>query len=276
MSDSNSIMTATGALNDFFNSLGASYLQIATDSAGGVQLLYRGVSIPGVNVLGAIGIYSELVNEGYSSADAAARAGSALFAGIAGGATTELIMTSIDVENPWLNALASSLASEGMEKLGSGPLYDAGMWLGGEIYNLQTDLSNLFVNPTTSNILLSNLTTPTGFTSTPTPFSLAGIYDTTTSQSIASWQFTQVTASAVQQAESTGVYVIQAGNTLSDIAKQFGTTMEAIMEANPDITKANMIYAGQEIILPTSNNTTTSLDPTAYQFDAYGVHTGSF
>ena len=43
---------------------------------------------------------------------------------------------------------------------------------------------------------------------------------------------------------------IQKGQTLSGIAKQQGTTVDAIMKANPSIKNANLIYAGSSLNLP--------------------------
>ncbi|OQA36622.1 MAG: LysM domain protein [Parcubacteria group bacterium ADurb.Bin326] len=45
---------------------------------------------------------------------------------------------------------------------------------------------------------------------------------------------------------------IQKGQTLSGIAKQQGTTVDAIMKANPTIKNANLIYAGSTLNLPGS------------------------
>jgi len=44
--------------------------------------------------------------------------------------------------------------------------------------------------------------------------------------------------------------VVEQGDTLSKIAKKNGTTVEAIMEANPGITDANVISAGQTLNMP--------------------------
>ena len=47
-------------------------------------------------------------------------------------------------------------------------------------------------------------------------------------------------------------YTIKKGDTLSKIAKKFGTTIKAIQEANPDkIKNVNKIYAGDKIKIPT-------------------------
>ena len=46
---------------------------------------------------------------------------------------------------------------------------------------------------------------------------------------------------------------IKKGDTLSKIAKTFGTTVKAIKEANPDkIKNVNKIYTGDTIKIPTN------------------------
>lgn len=45
-------------------------------------------------------------------------------------------------------------------------------------------------------------------------------------------------------------YVVQRGDKLFEIANQFGTTIFAIMAANPDIVSPSLIYAGQRLIIP--------------------------
>ena len=43
---------------------------------------------------------------------------------------------------------------------------------------------------------------------------------------------------------------IAAGETLSAIAKEHGTTVEALLAANPEITDPNLIKAGQAVVIP--------------------------
>lgn len=53
------------------------------------------------------------------------------------------------------------------------------------------------------------------------------------------------------EAQGTGVYhIVQRGQTLSQIARIYGTTVQAIQVANPQITNPNLIYAGQTIFVP--------------------------
>lgn len=48
-------------------------------------------------------------------------------------------------------------------------------------------------------------------------------------------------------------YEIQAGDTLTAIAREFGTTISAIQKANPKIKNANLIVAGDTITIPTTS-----------------------
>lgn len=64
-------------------------------------------------------------------------------------------------------------------------------------------------------------------------------------------------------------YTIQRGDTLSGIAKKYGTTVDTLMSLNPYITNKNLIYAGKTLNLPgqttsstTSGSSTTSATPT--------------
>lgn len=53
------------------------------------------------------------------------------------------------------------------------------------------------------------------------------------------------------QAQGTGVYhIVQAGEYLSLIAQRYGTTTQAVLAANPQITNWNVIYTGQTIFVP--------------------------
>lgn len=53
------------------------------------------------------------------------------------------------------------------------------------------------------------------------------------------------------EAQGTGVYhIVQRGEYLSLIAQRYGTTTQAILAANPQITNWNLIYAGQTIFVP--------------------------
>jgi LysM repeat protein len=45
-------------------------------------------------------------------------------------------------------------------------------------------------------------------------------------------------------------YIVQRGDTLARIAARFGTTVTAILRANPQIVNPNRIYAGQRLLIP--------------------------
>lgn len=46
------------------------------------------------------------------------------------------------------------------------------------------------------------------------------------------------------------VYIVKRGITLVDISRRFGLTLETILNLNPAITDPNLLYIGQEIVLP--------------------------
>ncbi|NNG67269.1 LysM peptidoglycan-binding domain-containing protein [Caldanaerobacter subterraneus] len=54
------------------------------------------------------------------------------------------------------------------------------------------------------------------------------------------------------------VYIVKPGESLWTIAQKFNTTVEAILKANPEIKDPNLIYPGQRIIIPTSQQAATS------------------
>lgn len=60
------------------------------------------------------------------------------------------------------------------------------------------------------------------------------------------------TAVPVPPPSSAGTYTIQSGDTLRKIAARINSTVNDILAANPQITNANTIYAGQVINLPVS------------------------
>ncbi|QSQ20934.1 LysM peptidoglycan-binding domain-containing protein [Pyxidicoccus parkwayensis] len=49
-------------------------------------------------------------------------------------------------------------------------------------------------------------------------------------------------------------YRIKSGDTLSAIARQYGTSVGALMKANPQIKDANLIYAGKSLNIPGSKD----------------------
>ena len=53
-------------------------------------------------------------------------------------------------------------------------------------------------------------------------------------------------------------YKIKSGDTLSGIAQKYNTSVSTLMGLNPYIKNANLIYAGNSLNLPTTNNTKNS------------------
>jgi peptidoglycan DL-endopeptidase LytE len=56
-----------------------------------------------------------------------------------------------------------------------------------------------------------------------------------------------VPASATKESGASGYYIVKEGDTLSDIAKMFHTTVSSLLALNPEITNPNFIRAGQSI-----------------------------
>jgi LysM repeat protein len=58
------------------------------------------------------------------------------------------------------------------------------------------------------------------------------------------------------------IYVVQAGDVLGAIAQLYGTTVQAIVEAN-GITDPDFIRQGQELVIPPPGPTPLPVEPTA-------------
>jgi LysM repeat protein len=56
-------------------------------------------------------------------------------------------------------------------------------------------------------------------------------------------------------------YQIKSGDTLSGIASKYGTTLSALLKANPNITDPNKIYAGASLYLPTAQSASPTPAP---------------
>jgi len=61
---------------------------------------------------------------------------------------------------------------------------------------------------------------------------------------------TDVTVPPPPQTCSGQLYTIQTGNTIFGISRNFSVTVEALLDANPQIANANAIYVGQVICIP--------------------------
>ncbi|MFP2899553.1 LysM peptidoglycan-binding domain-containing protein, partial [Corallococcus sp. 4LFB] len=49
-------------------------------------------------------------------------------------------------------------------------------------------------------------------------------------------------------------YRIQSGDTLSGLAKRYGTSVDALMKANPQVTNKDLIYTGNTLNIPGSRD----------------------
>jgi LysM repeat protein len=63
----------------------------------------------------------------------------------------------------------------------------------------------------------------------------------------------------VAQPSPGGTYVVQAGDTLEAISLRFGVSIQAIVEAN-NLVDANVIYVGQELVIPVPGEEPTDSD----------------
>jgi LysM repeat protein len=51
---------------------------------------------------------------------------------------------------------------------------------------------------------------------------------------------------------SQDIYIIKRGDTLRNLANRFNTSVERLLELNPEIKNANLIYEGQRLVVPVS------------------------
>ncbi|MGE3912340.1 MAG: LysM peptidoglycan-binding domain-containing protein [Chloroflexota bacterium] len=72
------------------------------------------------------------------------------------------------------------------------------------------------------------------------------------------------------QEQCGATYTVSPGDTLYSLAQQCGTTVDAIVSANPSITNPDMIAAGSELALPT----TASAGPDQNEMDTYRIQPG--
>ena len=49
-------------------------------------------------------------------------------------------------------------------------------------------------------------------------------------------------------------YIVRTGDSLTKIAKEFNTTVSAILKANPKIINPDVIYAGTDLEIPVKNS----------------------
>jgi spore germination protein len=61
-------------------------------------------------------------------------------------------------------------------------------------------------------------------------------------------------------------YTVALGDSIYSIARRFGVTVDQIAAANPQITNPSLIYAGQNINIPTANPNKRTIDVNGYAF----------
>jgi LysM repeat protein len=62
------------------------------------------------------------------------------------------------------------------------------------------------------------------------------------------------TSNGISDFDNFNVYEVQPGDTLSEIAFEHGTSIDHIMAENPQIDDPNLIYTGEEILVPTQDD----------------------
>lgn len=72
-------------------------------------------------------------------------------------------------------------------------------------------------------------------------------------KALAAQETTKPATTTTPAKTSTTTYTIKYGDTLSAIARSYGTTIEKILAANPYVTNKNLIYAGKTLQIPTSH-----------------------
>ena len=69
-------------------------------------------------------------------------------------------------------------------------------------------------------------------------------------------------------------YTVQAGDNLSTLAQDYGTTVAAIVALNPQITNPRLIYSGEVILIPVNSATTPVIPVTGSGTISYTVQPG--
>ena len=62
--------------------------------------------------------------------------------------------------------------------------------------------------------------------------------------------------------QDSSTYVVEPGDTLSQIARDYGVTVAQILAENPSITDPNLIHAGTTLTLPSTPTSTSTPQPT--------------
>ena len=103
--------------------------------------------------------------------------------------------------------------------------------------------------------------TDSGKTAIVTENGHTSVYKAVTGNSNTAWKYVPVEGGGIDAAIKSGVYTVQRGNVLEDIAAKFHTTVQKIMEANPDIENPDSIRAGQRIVLPKDDLSSPTENP---------------
>jgi LysM repeat protein len=97
---------------------------------------------------------------------------------------------------------------------------------------------------------------------TPTPEPTSTPLPTATATSTPVPTRTRTPTPTVVPTPTVTIYVVQAGDVLGVIARKYGTTVEAIVEANR-ITDPDFIVQGQELVIPTPGAPGATATPAA-------------
>lgn len=87
-------------------------------------------------------------------------------------------------------------------------------------------------------------------TDTPAPTSTATPEPTDTPEPSATLEPTDTPEPTPTATPEPQTYTVQGGDTLLSIAQSFGVTVDAILQANPEISDPELIRPGQEIVIP--------------------------
>jgi len=78
----------------------------------------------------------------------------------------------------------------------------------------------------------------------------------------------------IKGSNNVDIYIVNHGDTLKTIAALFNTTLDALLNLNPAITNANLIYAGQRLNVPTPGTVPPTPPPPPAGGQSYTVQKG--
>jgi LysM repeat protein len=134
-----------------------------------------------------------------------------------------------------------------------------------ELKLAKSDGSQIAVTRYDASITVGNVTpTPTSTWPTPTPTTTPTVTTTpwtpTPTTTTTPWIPTPTATPTLAPGQQI-IYIVRTGDTLYSIARRFGVSLEALMQAN-GINNPNYIQAGQRLIIPRCCVTTTPYPPT--------------